>query len=152
MGCYTLLHPSEEETYNDTSLKDEVRASAGTLYIQWNDFYEELLCGIKSERKEDNVYYTLHSYANELTSQFNTLEEHNIFLENGSINEYSQYLQNLRKELLCELKDAEYKIKEDTISKILTMKRKEWRLLYKNVYENENMYMLSCFDYERLTV
>jgi len=130
----------------------DIEHTCSYLYIQWNDFYEELLCGIKSERKEDNVYYTLHKYANELTAQFNILEEHNIFLENGSINEYSPYLQNLRKELLTELKDVEYKIKEETVSKILTMKRKEWRLLYKNVYENKNMYMLSCFDYERLTV
>jgi len=148
----SLLHPSEEETYNDTSLKDEVRASAGSLYIQWNDFYEELLCGIQSERKEDNVYYTLHIYANELVSQFSILEEHNIFLENGSIDEYCSYLQDLRKELLNELKDVEYKVKEETVSKMLTMKRKEWRLLYKNVYENKNMYMLACFDYEKLIV
>ena len=87
-----------------------------------------------------------------MTSQFSILEEHNIFLENGSINEYCSYLQDLRKELLNELKDVEYKVKEETVSKMLTMKRTEWRLLYKNVYENKHMYMLACFDYEKLTV
>ena len=134
-------HPTEEETFYDTSLKDEVRAGASSLATQWNSYFDILLNGILSDNEEENEYYILQQYAMELIADYGFLETSEVFLENGSINEYSKHLQELRQNLLIEFKDFDVESKNKKITQIISIKKREWKLLY-NIINNQDYHFL----------
>lgn len=72
-------HPSEEETFYDTSLKDEVRAGASSLTMQWNSYFDVLLDGILSDNEKENEYCILKELAIELFTDFEMLETSEVF-------------------------------------------------------------------------
>ncbi|MBU1216425.1 hypothetical protein KKB86_03425 [bacterium] len=142
-------HPIEEKTFYDTSLKDEVRVGASSLATQWNSYFDTLLNGILSDNEEDNEYYILQRYAMELVADYGFLETSEVFLENGSINEYSKHLQELRQNLLIEFKDFDVESKNKKITQIIGIKKREWKLLYNTINNPEyqfldNLSYLNC--------
>lgn len=148
----TQVHPLDEETYNDTSFKDEVREAALPIDAQWNNFYHALVMGIISDKIDNNEFYVVQKYAKELSKYYTKLIKFELYTASGNINEYSPYLiqyrQEIRNTLKKESKDNN-KI-EKVVSEILSTKRLEWKLLYNTMKKDFFIYDVLNFDYNEL--
>ncbi len=133
---------------HDTSNKDEVRDGAMSISSQWNKLYGRLLRGMDSE--ENNEYYRLYTFAKELYDYYHLLIEENVFLQNGSINEYSKYLQSQKIELANAFKGLDRQRSKQKISQIVAIKKREWRLIYDAYRDNPIIKELTDFDYKKL--
>mgnify|MGYP005664103423 CR=1 FL=1 len=143
--------PIDPETYNDTSLKHEVRETASSINTQWNSFYSGLLDGIISVNQENNEYFKLHNLANALLNEHEVLMKNEVFLKSGAINEYSKYLQSLRQELLVEFKSIDNDEKHQKVSKIIGIKKREWKLLNDTINTYDHIfYAFQDLNYKTL--
>lgn len=142
--------PIDMETVQDTSLKEEFREASSSIGTQWNRFYDGLLDDIRAENQDDNEYFILHTLANELVNEHKELTDGGMFLENGSINEYSKYLQSFRQELLAEFKSSDNDEKHKKVSKIISIKKREWKLLNDTINTYGTIYAFEGFNYKTL--
>ncbi len=142
-------HPIDTEAFNDTSLKDTYRETASSINSQWNKYYDILVDGILSENINENRYYELYQTAKELLAEFHRLEEDNIFSSDAEYK--SKIIQKLRQDLGVQFKDLDTKNKQKRINTIVSIKKKEWKLLNKAITNNYGFFhALGDFDYKRL--
>jgi len=141
-------HPVDETDYDDTSLSYAARTSASTQTTQWSKFYDTLVTGILS--KTNNEYYKLYTIANMLLDLHNELSNENVYLDDGSINEYSSFLQERRQKIGKECEGLKSEDKQNIIKKFIALEKSEWKLIDETLKHYSFIPRLQFFDYEKL--
>lgn len=131
------LAPYDYETYSDDSFRDEIREGANSFKKQWGDKYLYFSKIIQNQDNE-NPYYKVKNYSLEIFTYYNELLAFNVLTETGNINHYSSYISQNKKEIkdmLLENTDGanskeEKKELNKEVSRILKIKKEEWKFLY----------------------
>jgi len=142
-------YPIDAETFNDNSIDSSYRETASSIDMQWDKYYDILVEGILSKDVNKNRYYQMCEIAKELLREFNRLEADNIF---STDTEYkSKIMQKLKQDLAIKFKNLVGKKKQKKINTIISIKKKEWKLLNEVITSNYGLFQaLEDFDYKRL--